>query len=257
MANWTPFAPKGHFAYDSRAIKKQWARLHSCDQEPLPDTPELLQAWTHFHNGHFEEAHLLGLRLGPAGLTVANKAACVYAAQLETRQGERQSIYQRVTERAEAQIQNQPDNPNAHYLLALSLGRYSQGISVTQALAQGLGSKIKTALETTIALQPLHADGHFALGSFHAEIIDRVGTLIGHMTYGARKEVSLEMFLQGFTLQPRSPLGLVEYAAALLMLEGDARQDEAAALLAQAASLQAMDAREYLDIAQAQGGLAP
>jgi hypothetical protein len=257
MANWTPFTPRGHFAYDSRTIKKQWGRLHSCDQEPLPDTPELLQAWTHFHNGHFEEAHLMGLHLGDAGLTVANKAACVYAAQLEPQQSKRQAIYQQVTERAEAHTQSQPDNPNAHYLLACSLSRYSQGISVTQALAQGLGSKIKTALEMTIALQPLHADGHFALGSFHAEIIDRVGTLIGHMTYGARKEVSLEMFLQGFTLQPRSPVGLVEYAAALLMLEGDARQDEAAALLAQAAALQAMDAREYLDIAQAQGGRAP
>jgi hypothetical protein len=63
------------------------------------------------------------------------------------------------------------------------------------------------------------------------------------------------MFQQGFALLPHSPMGLVEYAMALLMLEGDARQDEATALYEQAASLQAADAQEYLDIALAKLGL--
>lgn len=255
MARWTAFAATGHFAYDAQAVKKQWRRLHACDQEAMPNTPELLHAWALFHNGQFEEAHRTGLRLGAAGLTVANKAACTYASMLEARESERLALYQSVTQRADEQIQKDPDNPNAHYLLAYSLGRYSQGVSVARALAQGLGSRIKTALETAIALQPLHADAHFALGVFHAEIIDKVGALIGNMTYGARKDVSLQMFQQGFTLQPRSPAGLVEYALALLILEGDARRAEAAALYAQAAGLRPLDAREYLDIALAQSGL--
>jgi tetratricopeptide (TPR) repeat protein len=255
MGRWTTFTATDQFAYDTKAVKRQWARLHACDQEAPPDAPELLQAWTLFHNGHFEEAHRDGLRLGEAGLTVANKAACIYAAHLEPLESERLALYQQVSARAEAHIQSQPDNANAHYLLAYSLGRYSQGISVAQALAQGLGSKIKTALETTIALQPRHADAHFALGAFHAEIIDKVGPMIGFMTYGAKKGVSLEMFEQGFTLQPRSPTGLLEYAAALLMLEGDMRREQATAIYRQAAALQAMDAREYLDIAAAKGGI--
>jgi hypothetical protein len=255
MGRWITFPAKDHFAFDAKLVKKQWAQLHACDQEALPASPELLQAWTLFHNGHFEEAHRAGLGLGDAGTTVANKAACIYATQLEKRESERLALYKLVAERAEAHILTQPDNPNAHYLLAFALGRYSQGISVAQAMALGLGSKIKTALQTTIELQPLHAEAHFALGAFHAEIIDKVGALIGHMTYGARKDVSLQMFEQGFTLQPRSPAGLVEYATALLILEGDSRQDEASALYAQAAALKAMDAREYLDIALARGGL--
>ena len=36
---------------------------------------------------------------------------------------------------------------NAHYLYALALGRYGQGISVAAALKQGLGGKIKASLE--------------------------------------------------------------------------------------------------------------
>ena len=255
MARWTRFAPVGHFALDSKSVKSRWARLHASDQEALPAQAEVLEAWTLFHNGHFEAAHRAGLRLGAAGFTVANKAACIYATQLEPRESERLALYQQVFERATAQTQSDPENPNAHYLLAYSLGRYSQGISVAKALAAGMGSRIKTALETTLELQPLHADAHFALGAFHAEIIDKVGALIGSMAYGAKKDVSLQMFQQGFALLPRSPMGLVEYAMALLMLEGDEHQEEATALYEQAALLQAADAQEYLDIALAKTGL--
>ena len=255
MGRWTTFTATGHFAYDSGAIKKHWPRLHACDQEPLPQESALLRAWTLFHNGHFEAAHQAGLGLGDAGLTVANQAACIYATQLESREGERLALYQAASERAAAHTAREPNNPNAHYLLAYALGRYSQGISVAKALAAGMGSRIKTALETTIALQPLHADGHFALGSFHADMIDKVGALIGVMAYGAKKEVSLQMFQQGFALQPQSPMGLLEYAMALLALEGNARQQQASTLYQQAAALQPMDAREYLDIAVAKNGL--
>lgn len=255
MARWIAFPAKNRFAYDRSLLQENWAQLHLGDQEPLPDTAELQQAWVLFHNGQFEEAHRAGLRLKGAGITLANKAACVYATQLETRESERLAIFQAVAERAEAQTQTEPDNPNAHFLLACALGHYSQGISVARALAQGLGSRIMGGLETTIALQPLHADAHFALGAFHADIIDKVGVLIALMAYGARRDVSLQMFEQGFTLLPHSPAGLMAYATALLILEGDTRQDEASSLYTQAAKLLPLDAREYLEIALASGGL--
>jgi hypothetical protein len=255
MTRWTEFAPKGHFDFDRKSVAKHWLRLHARDQEARPEDPALLDAWALFHSGHFFEARRLGLSLGELGITVANKATCVYARQLEPNEAQRLDLYQWVSERAVKQTLNQPDNPNAHFLLAYSLGRYSQGISVAKALAQGMGSRIKTALETTIALQPLHADAHFALGAFHAEIIDKVGALIGGMTYAARKDVSLNMFEQGLKLQPHSPVGLVEYAMALVMLEGDDRQEEATAHCQRAAQLAALDAQEYLDIARAKAGL--
>lgn len=254
MGRWTAFKPRGHFGFDAKSVKKQWTKLHAADCEPLPDDTDLLEAWAHFHNGHFEEACLLGLALGDAGMTVANKAACVYAAQLEPKEAQRLALYQSVSERATTHAISEPDNPNAHYLLALSLGRYSRGISVARALAQGLGSRIKLALETTIALQPQHADAHFALGAFHADIIDKVGALIANMTYGARKEASLQMFAQGFALQPRSPLGLVEYAVALRMLEDETHLERVEALYRQAAALKPLDAQQYMDIALAKNG---
>jgi tetratricopeptide (TPR) repeat protein len=255
MSRWTAFKPRGHFSYNNQTIQKQWARLHAADCVPLPHDADLLEAWTLFHNGYFEEACRLGLALDGSGNTVANKATCVYAALLEPSEPQRLRLLLAACERATAHMLSTPDDPNAHYLLAYSLSRYSQGISVVQGLAQGLGSRIKIALETAIALQPRHADAHFALGAFHADIIDKVGPLIASMTYGVKRETSLELFQRGFALHPHSPFGLLEYANALLMLEGDAQQDQATKLYRQVAALKPLDAHSYLNIALAKNNV--
>ena len=136
------------------------------------------------------------------------------------------------------------------------LGRYSQGISVASALAMGLGGKIKTAFETTIRLVPQHADAHIALGTFHAEVIDKVGALIGNMTYGVKKDTCLQLFQQGLALKPKSPIAMMEYANALVILEGDSRHEEATALYERAAATKPMDAMERLDVDMARAELA-
>ena len=147
-----------------------------------------------------------------------------------------------------------PKDANAHYWQAYALGRYSQGISVTKALAQGLGTKVKTALETTIKLAPKHADAHTALGTFHAEVIDKVGSLLGK-TQGADKATGLAMFQQAIKLNPASAIAMVEYANGLVMLEGDRRMKEAEKLYADAAAREPADAMEMLDIEMAKSEL--
>ena len=127
---------------------------------------------------------------------------------------------------------------------------------VTVALAQGLGSKIKAALERAIALAPAHADAHIALGAFHAEVIDKVGALIGGMTYGAKKDTGLKLFQQALQLNPGSAIAMIEYANALVMLEGDKKMKEATKLYEQAAACEAADAMEHLDVALARAELA-
>jgi hypothetical protein len=138
--------------------------------------------------------------------------------------------------------------------MAYALGRYSQGISVAKALTQGLGSKVKAALETTIKLQPQHADAHIALGAFHAEVIDKVGKLLGR-TQGADAATGLKLFQQALKLNPGSAIAMVEYANGLVMLEGDKRLKEAEKLYAQAAACEAADAMDRLDIEMAKSEL--
>ncbi len=255
MAKWAAFPHRADYAFDVTSVKKHWARLHLGDAEPLPKSAKVLEAWVLFHNGEFQLAAELGLKAGGAGLTVANKATCIHANYLETREKAKLDLFTEVAERAAVQAAESPDNANAWYQQAYALGRYGQGISVAKALAQGLGTRVKDALEKTIQLQPLHADAHITLGAFHAEVIDKVGSLIGGMTYGAKKDAGLKMFQQALKLNPGSAIAMVEYANGLVMLEGERRMKEATALYEQAAACTPMDAMERLDVELARAEL--
>jgi hypothetical protein len=253
MAKWTAF-PYDPFDYDSASLKKHWSRLHAGDAEPAPKDAKVLDAWALFHNGEFQKAHDAGLKAGAGGITVANKAQAIYANYLEKSEKTKLAMFMEVAERAEAQAAAEPKNANAHYFMAYALGRYSQGISVAKALAQGLGGKVKAALETAIKLSPKHADAHIALGAFHAEVIDKVGSLLGK-TQGASKATGLEMYRQALKLNPASAIAMVEYANGLVMLEGDKKMAEAEKLYADAAACTPMDAMERLDVEMAKAEL--
>ncbi|HSB23657.1 MAG TPA: hypothetical protein VLE94_11190 [Burkholderiaceae bacterium] len=251
MAKWTAFPyDSDGYRLDAAALKKKWARLHAGDAEPWPSDDKVLAAWSLFHAGDFQKACEAGLKAGDAGLTVANKAQSIYANYLEKSEKNKLALFLEVVERAEALQKSDPKNPNAYYWMAYALGRYSQGISVAKALAQGLGSKVKNALETTIKLQPKHADAHIALGAFHAEVIDKVGKLLGK-TQGADSATGLKMYQQALKLNPSSAIARIEYANGLVMLEGDKRMKEAEKLYAEAAACEPLDAMERLDVEMA------
>jgi tetratricopeptide (TPR) repeat protein len=256
MAHWKAFPHTDDYAFTAATLKAQWEKLHAGDREPVPKAAKALSAWVHFHNGQFEKAAEVGLKAGAQGISVANKATCIYAVYLEPTEKTRLRLLMEVAHRAAAQMLEQPENPNAYYWQGYALGRYSQGISVAKALAQGIGGKVKSAFETAIRLEPLHADAHIGLGSFHAEIIDKVGALIGNMTYGAKKETSLRLFQQGLALTPKSTMARLEYANALVILEGDKRMTEATHLYERVAATKAIDALERLDVEMAQAELA-
>jgi len=255
MAQWTAFPyPDAGYRYDPVALRKRWPRLHAGDAEPLPDDDAVLAAWALFHAGDFERAHDAGLKAGGAGITVANKAQAIHANYLERSEKAKLAMFLEVGERAEAQQMAEPGNPNAWYWQAYAIGRYSQGISVAKALAQGLGAKVRTALEAAIRLQPRHADAHVALGAFHAEVIHKIGKPLA-MAQGADAAAGLRMFREGLKLNPTSAIAMVEYANGLVMLEGEKRMHDAEKLYADAAACEPLDAMERLDVEMARAEL--
>ena len=255
MAKWTAFPHAGDYNFDAAGVKKTWVRLHQGDCEPLPKDAAVLAAWVLFHNGEFQKAFDAGIKAGGDGITVANKAACIYANYLETKEKPKLDMFMDAAERAEALQKTDPKNANAFYWQAYALGRYGQGISVAKALAQGLGGKVKQALEHAIKLQPKHADAHIALAAFHAEVIDKVGSLIGVMTYGAKKDVGLSLFKKAIELNPTSAIAMIEQANGMVMLEGDKKMKEATQLYEQAAAGKPLDAMERLDVEMAKAEL--
>ena len=249
MAKWTKFPYAGKaYVYTQASLKKHWARLHGGDCEPFPKVEALTKAWIAFHAGNFEQAAQLGLAQGIAGYNVANKATNIYAHHLEKSGDKKLELYQEVSRRCEEQQHRSKNDSNGFYFYAYAMGRYSQGISVTEALSQGMGGKVKDALQTAIRLKPKHADAHIALGAFHAEVIDKVGAVLGGVSYGAGKDEGLRHFKTALALMPHSAVARTEFANGLVMLEGQRAMKRAEELYAEAAKCLAMDAMERLDV---------
>jgi tetratricopeptide (TPR) repeat protein len=257
VPKWTafPHASK-EFAYAGDALKKNWDKLHQGDQEPFPKDAGAQEAWRLFHQGRFAEAVAQGLEAGGAGITAANKAQAIYANGVEAKDAAKVALFEEVMQRAEAQAKAEPKNANAHYLYAYAAGRYSQRISVAKALAQGYGGKIRNALEAALKLSPKHAEAHIAMGAYHAEIIDKVGALVGGLTYGAKKEKGEEHYQKALKLAPAAPIACIEYANGLVMMHGKKMVEEAGRLYARAAEMKPRDAMEKLDVEMAKAELA-
>ncbi len=253
---WAPFPhPSKEFVYAGDALKKHWDRLHQGDCEPFPKDAGVQEAWRQYHQGNFADAVELGLKAGGAGVTVANKARSIYANAVESKDAVKVGLFEEVMKRAEKQAKEEPKNANAHYQYAYAAGRYSQRISVAKALAQGYGGRIRAALEATLKLAPKHAEAHVAMGAYHAEIIDKVGALVGGLTYGAKKDAGEEHFKKALKLTPDSPIAHIEYANGLVMMHGKKMLEEAGKLYARAAAIKPHDAMERLDVEAARSEL--
>ena len=269
---WTRFPhPDKAFDYAGDKLKKAWPVLHAGDAEPFPDDKHaaalvkaagkaapkgmdaaslaaaLQDAWRDFHRGDFQQAFEAGSALGPVGASVACKALAIHASYLVDDEDEQLKRYEQAGKLAEAAIAALPGEANSHYRFAHAMGRYSQGISIAKALKMGLAGKVRKALEQALELAPKHAEAHTAMALYHGEIIDKVGALVGGLTYGAKAAVAEKHMATALKLTPSSPIAHVEHANLLLLLHGDKKENQAAAAFEKAGKLKPRDAMEALD----------
>jgi tetratricopeptide (TPR) repeat protein len=275
-SNWAAFPHDAKaFAYAGDALQKAWPKLHAGDCEPFPDDKRaaalikaagkaapkgldaaalalaLQDAWRAFHRGDFKAAYDAGEALGPVGASVAVKAIGIHATYLVDDDKEKLKRFEDAAKQAEAAIKALPEDANSHYRHAFALGRYSQGLSITKALKEGIAGKVRASLETTLELAPKHAEAHTAMALYHAEIISKIGAMIGGLTYGAKASEAEKHIKEALKLTPASPIALIEYGNLLMLLHGDKKEDDAAAAYEKAAKSKPQDAMEALDAAYA------
>lgn len=267
------------FAYAGDALKKAWPKLHAGDCEPFPDAKHtaalikaagkaapkgmdanaladaLQDAWRSFHAGDFKAAFEAGEALGPVGASVATKAIGIHATYLVDNDAEKLKRFEQAAKLAEAAIKALPDEANSHYRHAFALGRYSQGLSIAKALKDGIAGKVRTSLDTALSLAPKHAEAHTAMAIYHGEIINKIGAMIGGLTYGAKASEAEKHIKEALKLTPASPIANIEHGNLLMLLHGDKKEDAAAAAYEKAAGCKPLDAMEALDAAYAKSEL--
>jgi tetratricopeptide (TPR) repeat protein len=260
-------------------LEASWGALHTGDREPFPGAAHVAQlakrhapfarwmddhggaakvaagvqeAWRRFHAGDFAGAVATGAKFGALGAIAANKAAVIHS--LMPGVGDPSHWLTEAIERGERAILELPDSANAHYMLALALGRYSQRISILRAAADGTAARVRKHLDATLELEPRHAEACVALGMYHAEIVSKIGGMLAGLTYRASATAALEHFQRALKLAPKSPIVRIEYANGLSLLNTARSADEVATLYAEAAALDPRDAMEQLDVERARRG---
>lgn len=266
------------FSYAGDALKKAWPALHAGDNEPYPDAKRaqallagvskppkgldeatlaasLQDAWRAFHRGDFQSAYETGEALGPLGASVATKALGIHATYLVSDEAEQLNRFEQAAKLAEAAIKALPDEANSHYRRAFALGRYSQRLSIAKALKQGIAGKVRDSLDAALELAPKHAEAHTALALYHAEIIGKIGAMIGGLTYGAKAAEAESHIKTALKLTPDSPIAYIEYGNMLQLLYGEKKEDAAADAYEKASKLKPKDAMEALDVKYAKAQL--
>ena len=279
-SSWAKF-PHDQKTYDFSGdkLKKAWLALHSGDGEPYPDdkraailikaagksapkslsaedlASQLQQAWAAYHHGDFQQAFELSEALGPVGASVACKALGIHSTYLVDDEDEQLKRFEQAGKLAEAAMVALPNEANSHYRYAFAMGRYSQGISIVKAIKLGLASKVRKALDKTLELSPKHAEAQTGLALYHAEIINKIGAMIGGMTYGAKASEAEKLMTSALKLAPDSPIAHLEHGNMLMLLYGDKKEDAAANAIEKASKLKPKDAMEKLDAEHAKAQL--
>lgn len=270
-STWTAFPhPDKAFDYAGDKLAKAWPKLHAGDQEPFPDEKHIAKllkgnpklgkdaaelavqsqaAWRAFHRGDFHEAYESGVAMKALGASVAIKAGGVHAAYLLKSDKDKLARYETLAQLGDEAIAELPNEANSHFRRAFSLGRYSQCLSIAQALAQGIAGKVRASLDAALKLAPKHAEAHTALGVYHAEIVGKVGGMLAKLTYGASAAEAEKQLKEALKLTPDAPIAWIEYGNALLLLYGGKREDDAAEAYSKAAKLKPREAMEALDVA--------
>ena len=83
---------------------------------------------------------------------------------------------------------------------------------------------------------------------YYAEVIDKVGKMLGNLTYGATPAKALAHFERAIELAPDAAIAHIEYGNGLYLLFGDKRLDEVTDLYVKATEMQPVDAMAKLDI---------
>lgn len=130
---------------------------------------------------------------------------------------------------AQQAMAQRPDRPEGHYYYGLSVGIYSDGVSVVTALRQGLKGKTQSSFEKAYALDRMYDKGGpiLALGRFWAVL-----------PWPMRNREKALAFYREFEATPyfgERVQAKVYLAELLLEMKGEGTREEAAALLAQAA----------------------
>ncbi|MBE0483696.1 MAG: hypothetical protein IBX52_09360 [Bacterioplanes sp.] len=207
----------------------------------------LQQVWRLHFEGDFLPAYELGMQLGIAGSIPGLYARLMHTALVETDQDEKLRIFREVAQQSEALLPLVPDYAFAQFGLTYAHARTLELLSTSAATNSGLVSRARDTLQDLQTRYPNNMMYPATLGGIYAGVVERVGSWVGRMTYGATESRAIDAFELALSLEDQLPVVYKEFAQALLRLDAIKYNKRIQQLLHQCIELTVYSAEEALN----------
>lgn len=207
---------------------------------------ELRTAWSLLFNGRFKDARDLGLALGPAGYFPALYAQALHATLIEPDPEQRRALLEEVISRTQEIRDLPPDHPIIRFGNAYGKARTIEEMSATEALGTGYTSDVLETLESLLEQDAENIYAMTLLAGVQAGIIEKAGSFVARITYGASESKMKAHFEKARELAPEYPGLYYEYARAIIKVRGQDGEEAARDLLKKTSDMTPESAEEAL-----------
>jgi len=227
--------------------------IHDSNYAPL--AAELQTVWRLHYSGRYKEAYELGMSLGPFGEIPAVYSLLVHTTLLEHDADDKMRDFQRAEAQANVGLTLAPDYTFALFGRVYSRVRMLELMSTGEARSSGLISQAKDTLTELAEAHPNEAAYPLTRGGLQAGIVERVGSFLGSLTYGATESNALEDFQKAIALSPDLPMVYNEFVIGLTRLDAKDHRKDIRNLLQLCLTLTPFSAEEALNQQQCRNRL--
>lgn len=215
------------------------------DIEPLAQA--LQEVWRLHYQGQYKESYLLGMQLGAAGAVPAIYSKLMYATFMLDAADEKLAMFREAASQSEDLLPMTPGYDFAEFGLLYARVRILERLNTPAALATGFLGSTQTNLRKFVERNPANSLYPTTLGGIQAGVVERVGSIVGRITYGATATRTVERFESALELEGNLPVIYNEYIVALSRISAKKYNQRIHELSQKCATLTPYSAEEALN----------
>lgn len=205
------------------------------------------EVWRLHYSGQYEKAYELGMQLGPVGEVPAIYSRLVHATLLIDDHDDKMEEFAEAAALSNEGLALAPEYRFAEFGLVYAKVRMLELMSTGEARSSGYIPIAQDKLDKLQEYAPDRGAYPLTRGGLEAGIVERVGSFLGSITYGATESSAIENFEKAQKLLPDMAIVYNEYSVGLIRLDEDNFRKEIRKLLNTCLAIEPVNAEDALN----------
>ena len=205
------------------------------------------EVWRLHYSGQYEKAYELGMQLGPVGEVPAIYSRLVHATLLINDHDDKMEEFEEAAALSNEGLALAPEYRFAEFGLVYAKVRMLELMSTGEARSSGYIPIAQDKLDKLQEYAPDRGAYPLTRGGLEAGIVERVGSFLGSITYGATESSAIENFEKAQKLLPDMAIVYNEYSVGLIRLDEDDFRKEIRKLLNTCMNIEPVNAEDALN----------